>query len=155
MQDVNEAWRVLRDPASRLAYDRSLARAARPSGARPRPSASSSSPPPPPAAGDDLVDVAPPVGAGVAQFLRGLPWAVLLLVLGAIFVFTAYAAGGRGDGVVGSCASPTGSPGTTVACGTPGAGRVGSVVEPQRACPPGATRVRWDEDGTGVCVTPP
>lgn len=160
MQEVNEAWRVLRDPARRVAYDRALANARSGAGPGPRPAGREPGPhgpsAPGPGQGDgELVDVAPPVGPGWAQVLRALPWAVVLLALGLIFVFTAYATGGRDQGVVGECVTASSGPGaSTVPCGTPGARRVTAVVEAQRACPAGDARLAWGDDGSAVCVAP-
>ena len=71
MQELNEAWRVLRDPARRRAYDRSL---------RPEP------PPPAEVEADDR----PSLHHG-APLVRNLPLALVLAALAAIFVFTALA----------------------------------------------------------------
>lgn len=149
MQDVNEAWRVLRDPARRVAYDRTLdvAPPGRPVGPAPRP-------PQAPEPDDDLVDVAPPVGPGWAHVLRGLPWAVLLVALAVIFVFTAYASRGGDDDLVGACVSAVPSPSGTVPCDEPGARTVTAVVDGQRACPPGTTRAPWGRQDTALCLSP-
>ncbi len=88
MAALNDAWHVLSDPARRAAYDRSAA---------------------PPRVADEHVpsaDAGPDgdvleVGeqpAGRAGYFIGLPWLVVLAALALIFVFTAYAARGGGDG---------------------------------------------------------
>ncbi|MBA3303417.1 MAG: J domain-containing protein [Acidimicrobiia bacterium] len=138
MQDVNEAWRVLRDPASRSSYDRSIA--------RPRPA-------PQVEAEDAVVDpddrpyppvMVDPAHVG-AQVLRGLPWVAVVAVLAAIFVFTAFAGGqdGSGDSVTrwaGKCVGTrTGVGMVEVPCSEPGAELVSLVVERQSLCPNGST----------------
>lgn len=80
MQDVNVAWRVLSDPARRYAYDLSLPTAS--STARPRGQASPTSA----ATEDESADV-------VSSIIHGVPWLLLVGLLGGIFIFTAYAAG--------------------------------------------------------------
>jgi curved DNA-binding protein CbpA len=83
MQEVNEAWRVLRDPASRVAYDARLRRPERPE-----------IPVRAPSAGPPLATVP---DEPVVRIVRGLPWVAAALVLAAIFVFTAFAAGSSND----------------------------------------------------------
>jgi hypothetical protein len=87
MAAVNDAWSTLRDPARRSAYDRSLGvaphQAAAATGQAPRRPAHD----PPP-----VLD-APP---GCLSPLASVgPWMLVLAVLAAIFVFTAYAASDR------------------------------------------------------------
>ena len=85
MAAVNEAWRVLSDPGRRASYDASLRASVAPA---------------------TWVSAAPEVAevdvAGEAEarsfWAVALPWILLLVVLGAIFLFTAYARGGGGDG---------------------------------------------------------
>ena len=84
MQEVNEAWRVLRDPAARAAYDARLRRPERPA-----------VPVRTPPAGPPL---APVPEEPVVRVVRSLPWVAVALVLAAIFVFTAFAGGGSDDG---------------------------------------------------------
>ena len=96
MAAVNQAWAVLGDPARRAAYDRQLrwgattAQSARTATPRYGPA----NPPP--------THEAAPLGC-LASTAGFLPWLALLVVLAAIFVFTAYAAtdGGDGDDTVG------------------------------------------------------
>jgi curved DNA-binding protein CbpA len=73
MQDVNEAWRILRDPSTRAAYDRSLR--AGPTHTRSRPSPRHA------AAPTDLT----------VRLVRSVPWIVVIAVLIGVFVFTAVA----------------------------------------------------------------
>jgi hypothetical protein len=89
MRELNEAWRVLRDPAGRAAYDRTLM----PPTAVPRSGGY--------AGIDDLEDDdldrpfrGRPADPGdlVVALARALPWVVIGIVLGGIFVFTAFAA---------------------------------------------------------------
>lgn len=80
MQKLNAAWEVLSDPGARAAYDRERA---------PVPAPALAADPDP---RDEPFD---PVSA----LLRALPVLVVLLLLFAVFVFTAYARGGPGDGV--------------------------------------------------------
>jgi curved DNA-binding protein CbpA len=146
MQDVNEAWRVLRDPGTRAAYDRGLRRP--PVGTAPPRTASA------PAA--STVRTAPPDPA--ARVVRGLPWVVAAFVLGAIFVFTAFAGGTSDDGPspsdwVGKCV--TGSAGSQlrdVPCDTEGASRVDLVAMRASACPSGSSAMPFEE--SWLCLRP-
>lgn len=118
---------------------------------------------------DDLIDVMGDLGPIQAQVVRGLPWVVLLVVFGAIFVFTAYATGGK------SSRSPaTSRPPPTVADGaclrirsgpTPPATQVVPCtgahdvklvarVDERTTCPPGTERRRLSGDGLLDCVQP-
>jgi DnaJ-domain-containing protein 1 len=89
MREINESWRVLQDPASRRRYDESRMERRRHTTARPVH----------PVLVDeddgDLVEVMPPMTALKAGLMRHLPWVVLLVVLGGIFVFSAYATADR------------------------------------------------------------
>jgi curved DNA-binding protein CbpA len=146
MQDVNEAWRVLRDPGTRAAYDRGLRRP--PVGTAPLRTASA------PAA--STVRTAPPDPA--ARVVRGLPWVVAAFVLGAIFVFTAFAGGTSDNGPspsdwVGKCV--TGSAGSQlrdVPCDTEGASRVDLVAMRASACPSGSSAMPFEE--SWLCLRP-
>jgi len=149
MQEVNEAWRVLRDPGSRAAYDRSL-RTARPSSAPPRVIGV-----------DDLDDRpiprAPAEPGDIGVFVvRSLPWLAVLLVLGAIFVFTAFARtddDASGDDLIDRCiATEDGMP-VEVPCDGPNEGRVSLIVDRQSRCPSGTT-ARAVAGGQWYCLRP-
>jgi curved DNA-binding protein CbpA len=135
MQEVNEAWRVLRDPAARAAYDARLRRPQR----EPVPLRTPSAGPPPASVPDEPV----------VRVVRGLPWVAAALVLGAIFIFTAFAAGGSDDDgrsprsladrcVIGAAGSRL----REVDCDSAGAQRVALVA------------VRASECGAGSSATP-
>ena len=144
MQEVNEAWRVLRDPAARAAYDARLRRPER------APAPLHASPAGPPArTGPD---------EPVVRVVRGLPWVAVALVLGAIFVFTAFA-GNASDSdsspseLVGRCV--TGSAGSQVrevGCDTPGASRVDLVVVRASQCGNGSSATPVDD--AWLCLRP-
>jgi curved DNA-binding protein CbpA len=132
MQDVNEAFRVLRSPESRSVYDAGLAGRAAPG----RTPGTSGTPPPGPG-DDDATDrglVAERHATQVdpaVSVLRSLPWVVVLFVLGVIFVVTAFAGGSDdGDGrssydLVGACVrSQQGVGVVEVPCTEPNVGRV-------------------------------
>ena len=129
MQDVNEAWRVLRDAGSRAAYDRTLAVPVRVHDADDpadwrynRPSAT----------GGDI-------GVSMA---RSLPWIVVLFVLGVIFVFTAFArtdAGERSGDLIGRCIAVNAGEPIGVPCSEDNVGRVSMQVDRQSRCPSGTT----------------
>lgn len=159
MQDVNEAWRVLRAPASRAAYDDRLTGRAtvgpRPNGARP--------------AGWDDVDFDPtpyhqrPEGMvdPSVSVVRSLPWIAALVVLGVIFVFTAFAGGAGEDSrrtssdLVGSCVqSQQGIGVVEVPCDSRNEGRVDLVVNRQSQCPTDSTARSVPGEGTWVCLRP-
>jgi hypothetical protein len=147
MQQVNEAWRILRDPASRAAYDRALAS----SGIRmpklnvPRPAARPRVEEPdfdtpfqhtPARPGD--------IGVSVARLV---PWISIAVVLIAIFVFTAFAGpkhkAATPQDYVGQCvSSASGSDIVQVPCEGPNDGKVVLVANTPSACPAGsASRV--------------
>jgi len=144
MQEVNEAWRVLRDPTARAAYDARLRRPERP------------------AVPVRTTSAGPPLATGpdepVVRVVRGLPWVAAALVLAAIFVFTAFAAGGNDRGRspsswVGSCI--TGSAGNQlreVGCDTAGASRVDLAVVGPSECP--GTSAAVPVDDAWLCVRP-
>lgn len=136
MQDVNEAWRVLRDAGSRAAYDRSL-RAA-PAPPRPRPAPSTQS--------DEWLDRPYPRRAAepgdlTVAVVRAAPWIAVLVVLGAIFVFTAFArTDDTGtDDLIGDCVLMTDGMPDEVPCDSPNDGRVVGIVEQANLCTNGAS----------------
>jgi hypothetical protein len=158
MQEVNEAWRVLREPASRAAYDRALVggrRIARPSS------------PPRHAAGpveedDDDLDLpftSAPAQAGDigVSVVRALPWLAVTAILVIIFVFTAFA-GKHGakstDDLVGKCiSSGNASAVNAVPCQGPNDGKVVLVVDRASLCPDGSNS-RPVEGNLWLCLEP-
>lgn len=167
MREINEAWQTLRDPLLRHRYDESL-RATRPATQR-------VSVPTVPGTGggvdgdDDLIDVMGDVGPIQAQLIRGLPWAVLILVFGLIFVFTAYATANRSSDppttastpatvAAGSCLqirSGSTPPATSVVpCRGPHDGRLVARVSEVSRCPTGTERRRLSRDGLLDCIAP-
>lgn len=162
MRDVNAAWAVLRDPGRRAAYDRELAARERPpTAAAPRPATGRATDP-----DDDLVAVVPagPLGAVVG----GLPWLLVLGLLAAIFVFTAYAAGGddagTGDGppatvevadLRGQCVQRTNGLTLVVNCGvTPNEGRIVALAGGGAPCPDGTERWEVPQQDVAACTAP-
>lgn len=150
MQEVNEAWRVLGDPARRAAYDRRLVR---PAERAPHPSPPRAWPFDPEVHPfDPDVDLDPrPYHAPVprddigSQVVRSLPWAAAAVVLGAIFVITALAGTGSDDrpqlyDLVGRCvAEREGAEAVAVPCDQPNEGRVDLVTSRASHCPSGST----------------
>ena len=158
MQEVYEAWRVLRDPMTRAAYDRALA--ARRRVGRPNPPARPASPVP-----DDDDDLDKPFSAPLAQpgdlsvsFARAIPWVAITVVLVAIFVFTAFAGADKDDdgpsGLVGRCVT-SGSSSAVVAvpCQGPNEGKVVLIVDQASLCPRGSTS-RAIEGDMWLCLEP-
>lgn len=168
MREVNEAWSVLSDPARRRAYDLEREASARRStvAGRPRTGPAGHGPlVPSPEADDDLVDVAPELHGPAATLARHLPWVALVVVLGVIFVATAYAGGGRngtGSGTaatttalaVGSCLDLAAGPVVTpVDCAGPHDLRIVARVGPSEPCPDATQPRRLAADGLVDCVT--
>ncbi|MCB0962535.1 MAG: J domain-containing protein [Acidimicrobiales bacterium] len=157
MREVNEAWAVLRDPQRRRAYD-----AERTASARRAPAAAAAARRPRaevavPDEDDDLVDVLPPMGPVAAGLFRHLPWVVLLVVLGAIFVATAYAGGGDDPATTGTdeprCVDVAPGPTTTVVeCDGPHELEIVVRVDELTQCPEGTQRRRLATDGLLDCV---
>jgi DnaJ-domain-containing protein 1 len=152
MQEVNEAWRVLGDPGRRRRYDAELnpvttARArwdtdderfqSRPDGTMP-----------------DQVESLEPT----ERVIRGLPWIILIVVLLAIFVFTAYAVTGNPattrPGIrVGGCVTVADGPTVqSASCGTPGARVVVAQVGITQPCPEGSERLQPATGTIAYCL---
>ena len=144
MQEVNDAWRVLRDPTARAAYDAGLRRPERSA----VPVRATSAEPPLATVPDDPV----------VRVVRGLPWVAAALVLLAIFVFTAFAGGTSDSGPspsdwVGKCVrASSGSQLEEVGCGTPGASRVDLVATGASQCPSGSAATPVDD--AWLCLRP-
>jgi DnaJ domain len=148
MQQVNEAWRVLGNPRRRRRYDLERAPQRTHDGrfiSRADGTMATD--------GDRDAGRFEPfenVGEvdGTTRLIRGLPWMLLVVVLFAIFVFTAYAATGGGkshpvpSNNLGRCVAVDASAGTVTPapCGTPGARLVIAEVDSNQACPPGSER---------------
>lgn len=171
MARVNEAWAVLSDPERRAAHDRELADRSRRGSASPATSYGPEHPPP-------LHQRPPSIGC-LASVAGIVPWIALLVVLAAIFVFTAYAGSGRDDSdgdragsdaplvtvrdLRGSCIQRAGAAIIVVDCFTvPHEGVIVAQASTGAACPDGT--VEWlvrhqdvlacTEPGTEVRATP-
>jgi molecular chaperone DnaJ len=148
MQDVNEAWRVLREPASRAGYDRAMRQRNAPA-ERPRAVQTRDDP-------DRPYGRRPPdSGELTTALVRALPWVAILLVLGGIVVFTAYArSGGSPQEIVGTCVSLKGGIPEQTPCGEPNDGRVVLIVDRESRCPSGST-ASVVPGGEWYCLRPP
>ena len=156
MAAVNQAWFVLSDPGRRAIYDATLR--GRP--ARPVPSASAW---PAHGPGDlDDTECFVPIRHPLARLGIPLPWLVVLVALGVIFVFTAYAvrptsggSGGTPDGVieVGSCVTVA-AVGAVVetSCNVPHEGRVVAIPARGLYCNDGAEAYADGDSRRVVCV---
>jgi len=146
MQDLNEAWRVLRVPASRAAYDRSL-RAPPP---RPEPVADDD--------GDDDRPYPRPAaepGDLTVAVVRAVPWLAVLVVLAAIFLFTAYARTDRQPPtLIGRCVRVEDPVPVAVPCTSPNDGRVIGVVRQANLCTAGS-QPRLTGSGDWYCLRAP
>jgi DnaJ-class molecular chaperone len=153
MREVNEAWRVLGNPARRLAYDVEL----REAGRRPRVS-------PPTGVGEryafstgDLFteDVAPP--DAVTRVFRALPWLLIFAALGAIFIFTAYATSNNGSapGQGERCIQKVAGDAVDVDCGEPGSQRVIIEVRQVGECPFESEPFQPATGDVALCLAPP
>ncbi len=163
MREVNEAWTVLQDPARRRRYDDGRIQGRPSSGGSGagaqrvgRPSTSS----PVPVDDDDLVDVLPEMGPVAASLFRHVPWVVLVVVFGLIFVVTAYASSDRTPAVPqhaqpGSCVNVRTGPTTTIVpCSGPHELRIVARVDDATTCPAGTEKRRLGSDGLFDCVRP-
>lgn len=161
MREVNEAWATLGDPARRRAYDASLVGdprrpSARSSTSRPRSSV--------PAVADedgDLVDVMGDMGPVQAGLFRHGPWMALVLILGLIFVGTAYATSGGASNdpapspraAIGNCVDVAAGPTTTIVpCDGPHDLRIVERIADGGDCPDGSEKRRLAVDGYLDCV---
>jgi hypothetical protein len=155
MQQLNEAWRVLGNPARRLAYDVER----REAGRRSRVS-------PPTAVGErfafstgDLFveDVDDP--DLLSRLLRALPWILVILGLGGIFVFTAYATSDNGVAPTGEggggCIRKDGGRAVAVDCEADGAQRVIIEVREVGECPAESEPFQPLERNVALCLAPP
>jgi hypothetical protein len=146
MQEVNEAWRVLGNPRRRRRYDLErepeMLFVSRSDGTMPhddRPSL-------------DEID-------GTARLIRGLPWMIIIFVLFAIFVFTAYATTGGGkakpvpsNNLARCVAVATGPVVTPSPCDMPGARLVVAEVDTHQQCPLGSERLQPATGATVYCL---
>lgn len=150
MQDVNEAWRVLRDPTSRAAYDqlqheallRAQARVAGPASTFDDAALDRPYPRRPAEPGDLTVAI-----------VRVAPWLAALVVLVAIFVFTAFAGNDEGDSLLGECISTANGPAEAVPCSEPNDGEVVDIVQASSGCTGGAV-AKIVPGGTWYCLRP-
>lgn len=167
---ANAAWHVLRDPARRRGYDRTLSTASAPGPAAPAAKPATGSPP----RARGVVGARPaPSGVVVpaehASLWTFVPVVVVLLLLGAILVVSAYASAGddaqapRGGDTRGStvpgiddcvlvAAAAEGRVPVPVPCGTTGALRVVAKVDTPRPCPPSLDQLPLSDQKTTLCL---
>ena len=159
---ANAAWNVLRDPARRAEYDRTLAPRASSSG---HDGGEREGPPrrPPDWEPSGIV-----VQEAHVPLFRYLPVVVVAVVLIGILVFSAYATQQDSSGPnpspptteptfeVGSCllvaALDTGPQPVQVNCGTGNAAVVSSIVATPRPCPPDTRSLPLDDNRTTLCL---
>ena len=163
MREINEAWATLQDPDRRHAYDESLWTGADRARAR-----QNSTPPPDPevrrdplAREHDVLDLGPDAARVKRSVLRHLPWMLLVGVLIAIFVVTAYLGKDANDQpnpggpAAGRCVTrPITGAVTDVPCTTPNTLKIVSRVDAVTPCPQGTTKRQLFADGLWDCVTP-
>lgn len=165
MAEINEAWSVLGDPERRAAYDRQVRGSRAPAEQR-TPRYGPANPPP------EHQPVAP-IGC-VGSFAGAAPWLAIIVVLVAIFVFTAYADDGselgRGDpgadradveddpmvevrDVRGMCIQVVRGTPNVVDCFTrPNEGRIVALASPGAQCPDGTTEWLVPHQGVLACT---
>ncbi|HEX4820959.1 MAG TPA: J domain-containing protein [Acidimicrobiales bacterium] len=152
MREVNEAWRILGNPRRRRRYDLELM-PSRPQTADVRFSSRSDGTMP------EVIDYEEI--DSTARIVRGLPWMIAVVVLFAIFVFTAYAATGGGKTTptptpannLGRCVRSVGDSAVEpAACGTVGARLVIATVDPTQQCPAGSERLAPLSGTTVYCL---
>lgn len=157
MQDLNEAFRVLRDPQRRADYDRRLA------GPAPGSTGGGRS------VGwdDDFGQVygtsrrAEPQDV-TTSIVRSLPWIGVLFVLAVIFVFTAFASSDGDDArevpisdLLGRCVQVQQGVGVVPApCDGPNEGRVEAIGARASHCPRGHTVLPVGGNGPWLCLRP-
>ncbi|MEZ5139131.1 MAG: amidase [Acidimicrobiales bacterium] len=110
---------------------------------------------------DDLVDVLPPMGRAGAGLLRHLPWVVALVVLGAIFLGSAYARTDDGEGPaptiatahIGECLDLEAGPSTSIVpCDGPHELEIVTRTARPRTAPPAPRPGGWRAtDGSTAC----
>lgn len=153
MREINESWRVLQDRDRRRAYDDRRRAAARRPAATARPGTVVP-------ADDDLVDVLPLLTRRQAGVFRHLPWIAIVVVLGGIFVISAYA--GHDDEPApataptpGACIDVVAGTSTTVIDCTQGHPfRIIAQVANAADCPKGTEARRLSTDGHFDCLRP-
>ena len=168
MAGLNEAVETLTDPLRRQRYDAGR------HGAGPAGTGSRAHGPGPGSAGvvpGPTSAQTPGAAVGpVALLARVTPWAALLLVLAAIFVFTAYAGGGdegppggedEPTGTVavrdlrGSCIQRSGGFTLVVNCGVrPNEGRIVAQASPDATCPDGTEAWLVPQEELLACTDP-
>lgn len=150
MREVNEAWRVLGNPGRRLAYDSGRRRSGATAERDRDGTASGWAPASAFSSGDLFVDDAP-VDL-LTRLLRALPWAAVLLTLGLIFVFTAYAT--SDDGPPTECVRLDAGTATVVDCDAGGAREVARHVPDVGSCPTGTEQFQPADSPEALCLRP-
>jgi hypothetical protein len=134
MRELNAAWHVLGDARRRRRYDleRQPERqfVTRTDGTMPA---------------DVLEEV-----DGTARLIRGLPWMILVVILFAIFVFTAYAVTGESADM--GCVSVSGTDVAKADCNAPGARHVVVTVDVSQACPKPTERLQPTRGNIAYCL---
>jgi hypothetical protein len=154
MREVNEAWRVLGNPARRLAYDVERREANR---------ATRVSPPGPVGEGYGFAtgelfteDVDDP--DLLSRLVRAVPWILLVGALLGIFVFSAYATSGSGERPTGAgggaCVVTAGGVAEEVECDADGARLVVLEVMEVGRCPSGTEPFQPAGRPAALCLEP-
>ncbi|HEY5156258.1 MAG TPA: J domain-containing protein [Acidimicrobiales bacterium] len=173
MREINGAWEVLRNPASRAAYDDQLAAksADGPAVAPHRPSASPGVTGRPPSFADQLVDPTRvdagdrrPSGRRWMRLAPVLVVVALVVVLAGFGVMASHKPSTPAPpGVelhteqfeVGSCVAVTPGPeATTVSCSEPNSGQISSTTDYPRPCPPNTATVSLVSRQISLCLVP-
>ncbi len=172
MAEINAAWDVLRNPASRAAYDEQLAAGSQaPARVRARRAAGEGTPRPVSFA-DQLVDPAQGGPADARSSRRRLGrWAPVLVIAGLLAVIAGLAinASRRSTtppppGVqiqteqfqVGACVVVLAGPNAVqVPCDEPNSGHISATTDYPRPCPAGTTTVALVSRQISLCLAPP